>query len=120
MSFSNDEMYRSVAPPGKIHIQDAFNILIERVNNMDAEIQDLRSRKNDDYSSHITLLFEKLSSIERRFSTLIRDNSDSLNTENLNDTTTDNGSNNDDVLVDDSESVQNETTTFNFVKKEEL
>lgn len=71
------------APPGKIHIQQAFDILIQRVNSLEGEIQVLSNQKNDDYSSDITLLFEKLNTIERRFNTLIKDNDESLNIENI-------------------------------------
>ena len=107
-------------PPGKIHIQQAFDILIQRVNQLEGEVQGLGNEKNDDYSSHITLLFEKLNTIERRFNTFIKDNEESLNVENLKDVSVETHSEFDESNEnDDDESVKNETT-FNFVKKEEL
>lgn len=107
-------------PPGKIHIQQAFDILIQRVNQLEGEVQVLGNQKNDDYSSHITLLFEKLNTIERRFNTFIKDNEESLNVENLKDVSVETHSEFDESNEnDDDESVKNETT-FNFVKKEEL
>ena len=107
-------------PPGKIHIQQAFDILIQRVNQLEGEVQGLGNQKNDDYSSHITLLFEKLNTIERRFNTFIKDNEESLNVENLKDVSVETHSEFDESNEnDDDESVKNETT-FNFVKKEEL
>ena len=107
-------------PPGKIHIQQAFDILIQRVNQLEGEVQGLGDQKNDDYSSHITLLFEKLNTIERRFNTFIKDNEESLNVENLKDVSVETHSEFDESNENgDDESVKNETT-FNFVKKEEL
>ena len=120
--YSNDS-YRNLppAPPGKIHIQQAFDILIQRVNHMEGEIQSIANQKHDDYSSHISLLFEKLNTIERRFNTLVKDNEESLNVENINDVNVDSHNefeeNNEDV-GNDNESLKQ--TTFNFVKKEEL
>jgi len=101
--FNNGDNNRA-PPPGKIHIQQAFDILIQRVNGMDSEIQTLATHNQDDYSSHITLLFEKMNSLEKSFNTLVNDNESEDNGDNHN---------------VDKESLHNEST-FNFVKKEEL
>jgi hypothetical protein len=105
-------------PQGKIHIQQAFDILIQRVNHLEGEVQVLGNERNDDYSSHITLIFEKLNTIERRFNTLINDNEDSLNVENLKDNSLE-------TTNEFTESNKNEDSikteaVFNFVKKEDL
>jgi hypothetical protein len=116
--------YRNVpnAPPGKIHIQQAFDILIQRVNSMELELQSIANHKQDDYSSHISLLFEKLNSIERRFNTLVNDNEESLNVENIKEVKVESHNEFEESNDGDTEkeSVNKETTTFNFVKKEEL
>ena len=114
------DSYRNLpqAPPGKIHIQQAFDILIQRVNHMEGELQSIANQKHDDYSSHISLLFEKLNSIERRFNTLVKDNEETLNVENLKDVKVESHnefeeSNDED---NDNESLKSETT-FNFKER---
>ena len=115
-SFNTSNQYQSV-PPGKIHIQQAFDILIQRVNHMEGEIQVLANQKNDDYSSHISLLFEKLNAIERRFNTLVNDNEESLNVENIKEVKVESHNEFEESNDGDSEkeAVNKETTTFNFV-----
>ena len=113
----NQDNYR--VPPGKIHIQHAFDVLIQRVNSIESRVVESASNQEQDYTSHISLLFEKMNSLERRFNTLLKNNEELLNTENLED----NNVLPNDKLVDDTdnneESLQNEST-FNFVNKEDL
>ena len=114
-------------PQGKIHIQQAFDILIQRVNQLEGELHGLGNQENQgnvDFSSHITLLFEKLNTIERRFNTLIKNNEGTLNLENVQDVNevahdefTENHPNDEE---NERDSLKNEPVTFNFVKKEEL